>query len=349
MVARSVWRRCASCTSENPNCFARLSSVQRRALTRGVLAPRKPAGAKRLLHLKNLAQLMQEPRINPGQVKDLVDRKAGEERITYEENALGIGSARRAMIVFRSGSSSPPHLPPPPNPRAPVSRGTQRLLHRLLERPSDRHRLADRLHLRRQRLVGIGELLEGEARDLDDAVVDRRLEARRRQAGDVVLQLVERVPDGEFRRDLGDRETRSPSRRARRTATPADSSRSRPCGPFGSTANWMLEPPVSTPISRMILIDASRMTWYSLSVSVCEGATVIESPVCTPIGSRFSIEQMMTTLSLCRASPPSRTLSSRRGTPRRAPRSASRGRGRAHDLARTRRRCTRCRRPRRRA
>ena len=39
------------------------------------------------------------------------------------------------------------------------------------------------------------------------------------------------------------------------------------------------------------------MIWYSLSVSVCAGATVIESPVCTPIGSKFSIEQMITTLS----------------------------------------------------
>ena len=66
---------------------------------------------------------------------------------------------------------------------------------------------------------------------------------------------------------------------------------------FGSTANWTLEPPVSTPISRMIATAASRMIWYSRSVSVCAGATVMLSPVCTPIGSRFSIEQMMTTLS----------------------------------------------------
>ena len=42
---------------------------------------------------------------------------------------------------------------------------------------------------------------------------------------------------------------------------------------------------------------ASRMAWYSTSVSVWAGATVIESPVCTPIGSRFSIEQMTTQLS----------------------------------------------------
>jgi hypothetical protein len=65
----------------------------------------------------------------------------------------------------------------------------------------------------------------------------------------------------------------------------------------GLTANWMLQPPASTPISRMIAMAASRITWYSRSVSVIAGATVMLSPVCTPIGSRFSIEQTMTTLS----------------------------------------------------
>ena len=67
---------------------------------------------------------------------------------------------------------------------------------------------------------------------------------------------------------------------------------------LGSTPNWTFEPPVSTPISRMIRTPASRMRWYSLSESVIAGATVILSPVCTPIGSRFSIGQTMTTLSL---------------------------------------------------
>ena len=42
---------------------------------------------------------------------------------------------------------------------------------------------------------------------------------------------------------------------------------------------------------------ALRISWYSTSLSVCAGATVIESPVCTPIGSTFSIEQMITQLS----------------------------------------------------
>ena len=67
---------------------------------------------------------------------------------------------------------------------------------------------------------------------------------------------------------------------------------------FGLTANCTLEPPVSTPISRSTAMLADRMIWYSLSVRVSAGATVIESPVCTPIGSTFSMLQMMMQLSL---------------------------------------------------
>ncbi len=59
----------------------------------------------------------------------------------------------------------------------------------------------------------------------------------------------------------------------------------------------MLQPPAATPISRMQAIAASRITWYSRSDSVIAGATVIESPVWTPMASKFSIEQTMTTLS----------------------------------------------------
>src|SRR5712692_9389055 len=62
----------------------------------------------------------------------------------------------------------------------------------------------------------------------------------------------------------------------------------------GLTANWIFDPPVSTPTARMTAKEASRMIWNSLSVRVWMGATVIESPVWTPIGSKFSIEQITT-------------------------------------------------------
>ncbi len=92
-----------------------------------------------------------------------------------------------------------------------------RLPERLLERAPDPHRLADRLHLRAERRIGAGELLEREARELDDDVVERRLEARRRRLRQVVRDLVERVADGELGRDLGDRVARR-LRRERRGA-----------------------------------------------------------------------------------------------------------------------------------
>ena len=63
---------------------------------------------------------------------------------------------------------------------------------------------------------------------------------------------------------------------------------------------------------------ASRMRWYSRSVSVIAGATVIESPVWTPMGSRFSIEQTITTLSR-----PSRITSSSNSFQPSTPRSIS--------------------------
>ena len=64
--------------------------------------------------------------------------------------------------------------------------------------------------------------------------------------------------------------------------------------PFsGLTANCTLEPPVSTPIFSRMASDAARMRWYSTSESVCAGATVMESPVCTPMASKFSMEHTM--------------------------------------------------------
>ena len=174
---------------------------------------------------------------------------------------------------------------------------TRGLLQRLAEGATDAHHLAHALHLRAEADVGAGELLEGEARPLHHHVVDGGLEGGAR-AGDVVLELVEREADGELGGDLRDRDSPSPWTPARSSARRADSSRSRARDPiFGSTANCTLEPPVSTPISCMTARAASRSRWYSRSVSVIAGATVIESPVCTPIGSRFSIEQMTMKLS----------------------------------------------------
>ena len=96
--------------------------------------------------------------------------------------------------------------------------------------------------------VDARELLEREPRPLDDHVVERRLEAGGRGAGDVVGDLVERVADGQARGDLGDREAgRLRRQRADERDTRGFISMTTISSVAGLTANWTLEPPVSTP------------------------------------------------------------------------------------------------------
>src|SRR4029079_6026829 len=155
------------------------------------------------------------------------------------------------------------------------------------------------------------ELLEREPRHLDDDVVEGRLERRARVAGEFVGHVFERVADGHLRGDLGDREPgrlggqRARPRHARVHLDDDDPAVLGVDGELdvaaraaaGLRPNGLLRPPVSTPTSRMMAMPMSRSRWYSRSVSVSAGATVIESPVCTPIGSKFSIEHTTTTLS----------------------------------------------------
>ncbi len=86
---------------------------------------------------------------------------------------------------------------------------------RFFERAADRHHLAHRLHLRRQGAVCARELLEGPARDLDNDVVDRRLEGSGRESGDVVGNFVEVIAERELRRNLRNRKSRRLRRQRR--------------------------------------------------------------------------------------------------------------------------------------
>ena len=63
------------------------------------------------------------------------------------------------------------------NPRRPDLQAAEPLLEGLLEGAADGHHLADRLHLGAEQRARAAELLEGPARDLDDDVVEDRLEA----------------------------------------------------------------------------------------------------------------------------------------------------------------------------
>ena len=80
----------------------------------------------------------------------------------------------------------------------------QGLLQALGEGAADGHDLAHRLHRGGEIGLGARVLLEGEAGDFGDDVVDGGLERGGGGASDVVHQLVEGVADGQARCDLGD-------------------------------------------------------------------------------------------------------------------------------------------------
>ena len=84
---------------------------------------------------------------------------------------------------------------------------THRLLKGLLEGAADGHGFAHRLHRGGQGGVGLGELFESEAGKLGDHVIDGGLETGGGLLGDVILQLVEGIPDREFGGELGNGET----------------------------------------------------------------------------------------------------------------------------------------------
>ena len=103
-------------------------------------------------------------------------------------------------------------------PDAGLLEPAQRLVQRRPERPVDGHHLAGRLHLAAERPVRARELVEREARQLDDDVVERRLERGDGRAGDHVRDLGQPAPDRDLGRDPGDRvarRLRGQGRRAR--------------------------------------------------------------------------------------------------------------------------------------
>merc|ERR1719247_159889 len=64
----------------------------------------------------------------------------------------------------------------------------------------------------------------------------------------------------------------------------------------GCRAYWMLHSP-TIPKCLTTLKAADLSMWYSSLLNVCEGAMTIESPVCTPSGSKFSMLQTVMQLS----------------------------------------------------
>ena len=176
--------------------------------------------ACRPAELDDLRELRQEPRIDLRELVNLLDGPPAVERAEDGPHpAIGRNaqvSLQRRLLVIRIDVRVAPRLTEQRALGAQLERA-ERLHERFLERPANRHHLAHRLHLRRQRAIGAWELLECPPRHLDDDVVDCRFEGSRRQPGDVVGNLVEVISERELGGNLRDREAGGLRRERRRT------------------------------------------------------------------------------------------------------------------------------------
>src|SRR5690606_10422439 len=163
-------------------------------------------GLDLLFVLDQVFDLHQEPRIDHVHGEDFFDRHASTECIRDVPDTLGARHGQFALEHAHAFRVAQVQL------RVQTAhadfKAAQGFLQGFLESPADGHDFANRLHLGSQACIGFRELLEGEARQLGNHVVDGRLEGRRSlAAGDFVLQFVEGVTDGQLGCDASDRET----------------------------------------------------------------------------------------------------------------------------------------------
>ena len=145
-----------------------------------------------ILAFDQLEKVVQKPGVDVGQLMQLVRRHPVLHRVPQIEHAFGVGRGqlRPNLVLGRPFVGPPPVLRSGPESELADLQPTERLLEGLPKSPTDRHRLADALHLRHQRRVGFRKLFEREPRDLRHDVIDRRLETRLGLLRDVVGQLV---------------------------------------------------------------------------------------------------------------------------------------------------------------
>ena len=156
-----------------------------------------------ILHGSHIGDAMQEPRVDAAGLMHVFHAPATAQSLSHIEDAVFRG-ARHAFgemlfveIILAVGAQA----------SAAVLQRTHSLAERFLKRAADAHDFTHGLHARGKRGIGALEFFERKARHFHHAIVDGRLEARRRDARDVVRDFVERVAHGQARGGFRDRET----------------------------------------------------------------------------------------------------------------------------------------------
>ena len=154
------------------------------------------------LHLHYPLQRDKKPRLEQGALHQLVYGLTPPQGGHDGPQALVVGTQRQ-IVYGPAPAGAPGGILPQEGAPAQLQR-PRPLLHGGLEGAVYHHHLARGLHLGRGAPVPVGELVEGPAGDLDDAVVEGRLEGGLGAPGYGVVDLVQTAPYGDLGRDAGD-------------------------------------------------------------------------------------------------------------------------------------------------
>ena len=159
------------------------------------------------LGVDNLFDVGQKPGVDCREAGNLLHRHAPAQRLRHIPQAIGVWNRQLLAQGPRSAIFGTPVLGRRFKSVMAGFERTEGLLQRFLERTPDGHSLSHRLHLRRQRRIRAGEFFKGEARHLDDAVVNGRFKGGRGDPSYVVGNFVQRITHGQLGGDFGNRET----------------------------------------------------------------------------------------------------------------------------------------------
>ena len=171
------------------------------------------------LHVDDFADTGQEPRVKGGDLVDLVIGQAVAHGLRDHADAVWGGLTER----FGQGGAGV-RGQALPNPALPHEGGERReagdvdlvkagqagfeagegFLQTFVDRAANGHRLTHGFHRGGEVGFRAGKFLERKTRDLGHDIVDRGFKTGGRHLGDIVVQLVQSIANGEFRGDLGD-------------------------------------------------------------------------------------------------------------------------------------------------
>ena len=156
-------------------------------------------GSGAAVHGNKLFNLLDEPRVDFGELADFLRGQAFFDRGQEPVNAVGAGRCQ-FFAEQRIGSlrrSAPGRV---------RLKRTNSLLQGFFEGAANGHHFADRFHLRAESAIGAGELFELPFRNFHHDIIYSRLETSRRFLGDVVGDFIEGHANGEAGSNFGDGE-----------------------------------------------------------------------------------------------------------------------------------------------